>query len=865
MTNGERGMNPPDYKHFFKAATGGRHDPFDYQVRLAEDPECKSRLINIPTGCGKTAAAVLAWLWNRVKLQRKDWPRRLVFCLPMRTLVEQTCDNVQGWLKNLGGLEWDGREPHDGKVGLHILMGGEDSGEWDIYPERDAILIGTQDMLLSRALNRGYGMSRYRWPMHFGLLNNDCLWVLDETQLMGSGLTTTVQLDAFRQQLWSTACPCPTWWMSATSAKTVFDTTDRRELAVSPPECFPKEIDALIDLGDRLNAKKEIEVIGAAPKPTIILEKHQAGRITLLIANTVGSAMKFHQEIRTELEKRQSSGKKKKGAEPKPIPELHLLHGRFRWKDRDEILKRIRAFQAMQPKDGTPVPDHPGIVIVSTQVIEAGYDLSSFLLWSEIAPWASIIQRLGRLNRDGKCNDAKALFWLPKDEKKGENSTDAPNARRLGPYDVEAVKTAKALVGELCARLGCGMPYREALEQVQATTEAITALESPITHAIRPDDLHGLFSTEPDLAGGFTNIACYVRDGDRNSDVTVYWREFKGTPPEDLDEPARDETVAVPFFDFQNFLKAQKCQVFLWDEDYEDWRRLFYSEVVPGMMLLLPCSAGGYSETSGWTGRKDDHPKVCLPDEPKKSRRLFADGESETGWESLSQHTDAVYRAVKHLFSTIEGLDDFAPSAALAARWHDVGKAHARWQKPLVSSAPSNVPAPWGKFTGINGFRPGFRHEALSLLSAWSHWPDGAKGFTALSLYFIASHHGKVRTTIRSTGEGNNLFGLHETDEPLLLSGFADTPFAIDCSRKSFSGCGLFNWESMTYLPEIPSWAAIIDELLGPSWRDDPATINAVPASEPRKLGPFCLAYLETLFRAADARASRGEFSISRS
>jgi hypothetical protein len=48
-------------------------------------------------------------------------------------------------------------------------------------------------MLLSRALNRGYGMSRYRWPMHFGLLNNDCLWVMDEVQLMGSGLTTSLQ------------------------------------------------------------------------------------------------------------------------------------------------------------------------------------------------------------------------------------------------------------------------------------------------------------------------------------------------------------------------------------------------------------------------------------------------------------------------------------------------------------------------------------------------------------------------------------------------------------------------------------------------------------------------------------------------
>jgi hypothetical protein len=49
-------MNLPDYRQFFEKATGGCHDPLDYQIRLAEDPECKSRLINIPAGCGETAS-----------------------------------------------------------------------------------------------------------------------------------------------------------------------------------------------------------------------------------------------------------------------------------------------------------------------------------------------------------------------------------------------------------------------------------------------------------------------------------------------------------------------------------------------------------------------------------------------------------------------------------------------------------------------------------------------------------------------------------------------------------------------------------------------------------------------------------------
>jgi CRISPR-associated endonuclease/helicase Cas3 len=37
-----------------------------------------------------TAATILAWLWNRLILNDSNWPRRLVYCLPMRILVEQT-------------------------------------------------------------------------------------------------------------------------------------------------------------------------------------------------------------------------------------------------------------------------------------------------------------------------------------------------------------------------------------------------------------------------------------------------------------------------------------------------------------------------------------------------------------------------------------------------------------------------------------------------------------------------------------------------------------------------------------------------------------------------------------------------------
>ncbi|MGH8017411.1 MAG: Fic family protein [Opitutaceae bacterium] len=55
-------MNP-SFSDFFHAATG--NTPYDYQCRLANGA-CASRLIDFPTGLGKTVAVVLAWLWDRV-------------------------------------------------------------------------------------------------------------------------------------------------------------------------------------------------------------------------------------------------------------------------------------------------------------------------------------------------------------------------------------------------------------------------------------------------------------------------------------------------------------------------------------------------------------------------------------------------------------------------------------------------------------------------------------------------------------------------------------------------------------------------------------------------------------------------------
>jgi CRISPR-associated endonuclease/helicase Cas3 len=257
--------------------------------------------VQIPTGLGKTAMVILGWLWRRFHGReevRAGTPRRLIYCLPMRVLVEQTRENAQQWVEKLFN---SGELPE--QVPVYVLMGGEDDCEWDLHPEQAAILIGTQDMLLSRALNRGYAASRARWPMQFGLLNTDCLWIFDEIQLMGSGLATTAQLEAFRHLLGrKDGHGCKSVWMSATMQTDWLKTVD------FDPFSLP-----LLELNENDNGIEEVRRRTNAKKPLVrprakmgetdtvaadIVKVHMGnGGRTLVVINTVRRACEVFDAI----------------------------------------------------------------------------------------------------------------------------------------------------------------------------------------------------------------------------------------------------------------------------------------------------------------------------------------------------------------------------------------------------------------------------------------------------------------------------------------------------------------------------------------------------------------------------------------
>lgn len=822
-----------NYPEFFQKVTGGNRRPFPYQDRLATEPW--PELLDVPTGLGKTAAVVVAWLYKR--LQREDTGTRLVYCLPMRVLVEQTQRSASDWCERARSLFEEKGLP---TPGVHLLMGGEVDDEWESRPEHPAILIGTQDMLLSRALNRGYALSRYKWPVHYSLLNNDCLWVFDETQLVGVGIETSAQLQGLRQKL-GVFGSTRTLWMSATLGDRQLDTVDHRK----PESGFQVRGLSALDLDNstarsRVSAKKPIERIAGLLldkdsaegdyikrlAERILAEHNERGGLTLVVVNRVSRAQELYDLIRT--------------TDGRTDDNTALVHSRFRPADRGRN-ERILTGEGDR-------------IVIATQAVEAGVDVSSLTLITELASWPSLVQRLGRCNRYGGEN-ARAL-WADID------SSDEKSGLAL-PYPTADLDEARTLLEALGADAG-----PEALRKISYAPPDV------VRPVIRRKDLLDLFDTTPDLCGSDIDISRYVRDGE-DTDVQVYWRAFEDLPPPDLDQPKRQELCRVSVSAFRVFSakleksrkkladgtkkddkqRARRLRAWVWDPLERQWEAR--ARVFPGQVVLLHEDAGGYSTTLGWTGEPNDTvPTVGDPssgDGPRETATddsLDSDHRTDIGrWVRLADHLGHVRDEARALAQMLT-LWDWEEVLGESGLWHDVGKSHEEFQKKLLGpleedERPQGL-GPWAKSNHrrpFKGARRHFRHELASAL-AWLQLYQGEdKRFRDLVAYLVAAHHGKVRMSLRSIpgedqpDEGNRLFARGVWDGEQL------PPFQLPDGR-SFED---------TILDLSPM------QLGEGSWLE-----RMLALRDAADLGPFRLALLETIVRIADWRASekeqRGEY-----
>lgn len=898
-------MTDPDFSAYFRRLMpdrpGLQRAAHPWQTALAEHTACTDRLIRVPTGFGKTLGVLATWLWHGVVRGDTGWPRRLVWCLPMRVLVEQIEDEVRAALERMDRL-WDGHGDHQGRVGVHRLMGGFDAGDWYLHPEHCAVLVGTQDMLLSSAMNRAYATARARWPMRFGLLNQDCLWVMDEVQLMDVGLATSSQLQAFRNQDAAEGKqlrPCRTWWMSATLQRDwLCQSPETKNFAETLPyDRIPPEQRTGMLWSD---VKKQLRLVSATDTSTIaklVAEEHIAnGRgalgPSLVVMNTVAQALEVHAGLVRD--------GRLQGTD------LHLVHSRFR------PTERVGWREAFLNRDAcAPRTDR---IIVATQVIEAGVDISAGLLVTLLAPWASLVQRFGRAARWGgcariividHCSGAPVLDTSDKGQREARREKQAKQAL---PYMLDALDSARAALEQL------DDVSPRSLEDFEEANPCLVERLYPyhVRHLLLRHELDELFDTVPDLSGADIDISRFIRSGDER-DLQLFWVEVARDarhPPEGV-IPNRDALCGVPFLAARDWLCGketgtsksprlrERMRAWVWDYLDGSWRVAERKDLYPGQTVLVAADSGGYLLDTGWA--PESHATVDVVTVPVPRPEDLADAREDdealsiaSRWQTIATHGAQVGKEADAICGALglaeRGLLD------LAGRWHDAGKALPPFQASIggshrpsrqdLAKAPREAWLPFRRLYPDPPRKPrrGFRHELASTLALFAvlirHRPDhpallgpwqalfqasaigidtapsalnppnaleqeildlDAESFDLLA-YLVCSHHGKVRMAWHASPADQQ-----SADSVLRLRGVRDGEELPALLLVDGSGCRI---ELPASSLRLDAAAVGLNPLTGRGWTERVLGLL-------KRHGPFALAYREALLRAADQRASR--------
>lgn len=132
-----------------------------------------------------------------------------------------------------------------------------------------------------------------------------------------------------------------------------------------------------------------------------IIGKAKEGKRVLVILNTIDTAQKLYEKLK-ELNKDNIY--------------LKLIHSRFTFEDRRRIENELVGTGNQIGKFSNPKPDNEkdGKILVSTQVVEASLDIDADILYTELAPLDSLIQRMGRVLRRVRDKETFKKYLMSK-------------------------------------------------------------------------------------------------------------------------------------------------------------------------------------------------------------------------------------------------------------------------------------------------------------------------------------------------------------------------------------------------------------------------------------------------------------------
>lgn len=409
-------MNISDYKSFYKQLTG--HSPYSYQTKVAELLlEGKNVILSVPTGAGKTWASVMPFLYakqNSVEI----FPQKMIYSLPLRTLANSIFTDVNDVLN---------RNNHE----LATIHTGEYKN--DEHFEND-IIFSTIDQTLSNFLCFPLSLSKRQANINAGSLVGSYL-VFDEFHLLDPKLSMATTLGMLR----ILGNLCRFCIMTATLSETYINELKHTLNAeVVSIESFPEDeiqINSLkIPIGKEY--KKGIDVFEKTINVHDIIINHKGK--TIVICNRVEKAQQLYNELVKDL----------KGLD---VSNIICLHSRFFDEDRKAKEQKLKELFGKSNTESA--------ILISTQVIEAGMDISCDTMHVEISPINSFLQRAGRCARwEGEYGEIKVYDVISLNEKEiVESDDDNPETKqqirainnKYLPYDKELCETTLKYLKEV--------------------------------------------------------------------------------------------------------------------------------------------------------------------------------------------------------------------------------------------------------------------------------------------------------------------------------------------------------------------------------------------------------------------------------
>jgi len=652
-------VSPPSingYEQIFTGITGFK--PYPYQIRVARElVSGKHVVVRAPTGAGKTWAVFAPFLGG-------SWPgrpSRLIYALPLRTLAQGIFRQARDAAKKLGHPV----EPEVDARGREIvppyvtLQTGEQPD--DPFFDRGTIIVTTYDQVLSGLLNGPYGLSDRLHNINAAALVG-AIVVFDEFHLMEpqrAFLTAVAGIRLFDGL-------CQSVWMTATATKPLVDVLTDALGTVSVPESNEDEAALVASLPSVTQVDRRIR-LQQEPLSAEAVLRHHASR-TIVLLNTVGRAQAMFTALKEALEER---GRK----DASPI----LLHSRFFRQDRRAKEERIASLFRKGAVGSS--------ILVATQVIEAGLDISAECLHTELCPMNALVQRAGRCARFEGESGVVHVYplpvepggWLPYGDSGAEDETLTETQRiieqaagtRLDPQ--RAVEWVQAAHGPSDARaLRAG--WRQRFDTCMRRIEQNAILRDP------------------------KRVADLIRGEDTDSVRLIVCK----SPP---DAPGRREGVSVSRRLVARALRqGEEGSGWIWDlgRDDEPWQPIqVLGDLGKAYVVCLTPAMAAYDAEIGL--RIGEHGERESPEGEEPRRPGHAPLRAE-GWADHAQRVAAEGR--KRLergrcsltemgFLDRFGLDMRAIMEATeaCALLHDLGKLTSAWQQWAEAAQRSRDPA----------------------------------------------------------------------------------------------------------------------------------------------------------------------------